>query len=106
MFYRCGSLKKLLLGSNKLITLPDTIHLLKDIEVLDLSNNPDLIMPPKPSGMATDGLQFYNIDFSLQNQLRLAGAVVPNSIQPPQSKLLHIYLINVISMLWYKFNNF
>lgn len=45
-------------------------------------------MPPKPSGVATDGLQFYNIDFSLQNQLRLAGAVVPSSIQPPQSKLL------------------
>lgn len=39
-------------------------------------------MPPKPTNMATDGLQFYNIDFSLQNQLRLAGAVVPNSIQP------------------------
>lgn len=82
---RCGSLKKLLLGSNKLITLPDTIHLLKDIEVLDLSNNPNLIMPPKPTSMATDGLQFYNIDFSLQNQLRLAGAVVPNSIQPSQA---------------------
>jgi hypothetical protein len=75
------------LGSNKLITLPDTIHLLKDIEVLDLSNNPDLIMPPKPTNMATDGLQFYNIDFSLQNQLRLAGAVVPNSIQPSQGKV-------------------
>lgn len=83
--FRCGSLKKLLLGSNKLITLPDTIHLLKDIEVLDLSNNPDLIMPPKPPNVATEGLQFYNIDFSLQNQLRLAGAVVPNSIQPSQS---------------------
>lgn len=41
-------------------------------------------MPPKPINLATDGLQFYNIDFSLQNQLRLAGAVVPNSIQPSQ----------------------
>lgn len=96
-FFRCGSLKKLLLGSNKLITLPDTIHLLKDIEVLDLSNNPNLIMPPKPTNMTTDGLQFYNIDFSLQNQLRLAGAVVPNSIQPSQSKfyLLSIFLIHI-----------
>ncbi|XP_050429442.1 protein flightless-1 [Adelges cooleyi] len=82
---RCGNLKKLLLGSNKLITLPDTIHLLKDIEVLDLNNNPDLIMPPKPTSLATEGLQFYNIDFSLQNQLRLAGAVVPNSVQPTQT---------------------
>lgn len=43
-------------------------------------------MPPKPTSMATDGLQFYNIDFSLQNQLRLAGAVVPNSIQPTQGR--------------------
>lgn len=50
-------------------------------------------MPPKPTNMTTDGLQFYNIDFSLQNQLRLAGAVVPNSIQPSQSKF---YLLSII----------
>lgn len=49
-------------------------------------------MPPKPTSMVTDGLQFYNIDFSLQNQLRLAGAVVPNSIQPSQGILC---LINI-----------
>jgi len=41
-------------------------------------------MPPKPTSLEIDGLQFYNIDFSLQNQLRLAGAIVPNSIQSPQ----------------------
>lgn len=43
-------------------------------------------MPPKPTSLATEGLQFYNIDFSLQNQLRLAGAVVPNSIQQAQGR--------------------
>jgi len=50
-------------------------------------------MPPKPTSTATDGLQFYNIDFSLQNQLRLAGAVVPNSIQPSQGKFLKLVLL-------------
>lgn len=75
---RCGSLKKLNLSSNRLITLPDAIHLLTDLDKLDLRNNPDLIMPPKPAEMTRGaGLEFYNIDFSLQNQLRLAGANVP-----------------------------
>ncbi|XP_030759863.1 protein flightless-1 [Sitophilus oryzae] len=75
---RCGSLKKLNLSSNRLITLPDAIHLLTDLDSLDLKNNPDLIMPPKPTEMTKGaGLEFYNIDFSLQNQLRLAGATVP-----------------------------
>ncbi|CAG2120477.1 unnamed protein product, partial [Medioppia subpectinata] len=70
---RCGKLKKLILANNRLITLPDAIHLLTDLAVLDLNNNPDLIMPPKPSEYAKR-LEFYNIDFSLNNQLRLAGA--------------------------------
>lgn len=75
---RCGSLKKLNLSSNRLITLPDAIHLLGDMDLLDLRNNPNLVMPPKPVEMTRgDGLEFYNIDFSLQNQLRLAGANVP-----------------------------
>lgn len=75
---RCGSLKKLNLSSNKLITLPDAIHLINDWDSLDLRNNPDLIMPPKPTELVRgSGVEFYNIDFSLQNQLRLAGANVP-----------------------------
>ncbi|KAI5719900.1 hypothetical protein M8J76_016466 [Diaphorina citri] len=79
---RCGSLKKLILSSNRLITLPDTIHL-SELQVLDLKDNPDLIMPPKPQvAQKGDGIQFYNIDFSLQNQLGLAGAVVPQSVPP------------------------
>lgn len=75
---RCGSLKKLILNSNRLITLPDAIHLLGDLENLDLRDNPDLVMPPKPlEAQKGSGVEFYNIDFSLQNQLRLAGASVP-----------------------------
>lgn len=77
-YFRCGSLKKLNLSSNRLITLPDAIHLLGDLDSLDLRKNPDLVMPPKPTEFAKGaGLEFYNIDFSLQHQLRLAGANVP-----------------------------
>nr|XP_022915858.1 protein flightless-1 isoform X2 [Onthophagus taurus] len=82
---RCGSLKKLNLSSNKLITLPDAIHLLTDLDSLDLRDNPELVMPPKPHEMSKGaGLEFYNIDFSLQNQLRQAGANVP-APQPSQN---------------------
>ena len=81
---RCGRLKKLILSNNRLITLPDAIHLLNDLEVLELSNNPDLIMPPKPVEyyQAKKGMEFYNIDFSLNNQLRLAGAPNPEGVAP------------------------
>lgn len=40
-------------------------------QVLDVRENPSLIMPPKPADCAAE---WYNIDFSLQNQLQLAGA--------------------------------
>ncbi|XP_069761367.1 protein flightless-1 homolog [Narcine bancroftii] len=68
---RCGKLKKLVLNKNRLVTLPEAIHFLADIQVLDVRENPNLIMSPKPVDQTTE---FYNIDFSLQNQLRLAGA--------------------------------
>lgn len=43
-------------------------------------------MPPKPTEASQGaGIEFYNIDFSLQNQLRLAGANVP-APTPVQSK--------------------
>ena len=40
-----------------------------------MQENPDLVMPPKPPDMMHGaGIAFYNIDFSLQTQLQLAGA--------------------------------
>lgn len=36
-----------------------------------MRENPNLVMPPKPLDQTSE---WYNIDFSLQNQLRLAGA--------------------------------
>ncbi|XP_034083168.1 protein flightless-1 homolog [Gymnodraco acuticeps] len=68
---RCGKLKKLVLNKNRLVTLPEAVHFLTDLEVLDVRENPNLVMPPKP---VDRGAEWYNIDFSLQNQLRLAGA--------------------------------
>lgn len=83
---RCGNLKKLNLSSNQLITLPESIYLLGDMDLLDLRNNPELIMPAKPTELQKgDGVEFYNIDFSLQNQLRLAGAQIPPSVSTPTS---------------------
>ncbi|XP_037868350.1 protein flightless-1 [Bombyx mori] len=77
---RCGALKKLNLSCNKLITLPDAVHLLSDLESLQLHGNPDLVMPPKPVERPRGaGLQYYNIDFSLQAQLQLAGAASAES---------------------------
>ncbi|XP_049873153.1 protein flightless-1 [Pectinophora gossypiella] len=84
---RCGSLKKLNLSCNKLITLPDAIHLLSDLESLQLHGNPDLVMPPKPVERSRGaGVQFYNIDFSLQTQLQLAGATTPSPATPSSIK--------------------
>ncbi|CAJ0915080.1 unnamed protein product [Ranitomeya imitator] len=68
---RSGKLRKLVLNKNRLVTLPEAIHFLPDLEVLDVRENPSLVMPPKPVDRTSE---FYNIDFSLQNQLRLAGA--------------------------------
>nr|XP_033819549.1 protein flightless-1 homolog [Geotrypetes seraphini] len=68
---RCTKLKKLVLNKNRLVTLPEAVHFLTELEVLDVRDNPSLVMPPKPVDRTSE---WYNIDFSLQNQLRLAGA--------------------------------
>ncbi|KFV77822.1 Protein flightless-1, partial [Struthio camelus australis] len=68
---RCSKLRKLVLNKNRLVTLPEAIHFLTDVEILDVRENPNLVMPPKPVDRTSE---WYNIDFSLQNQLRLAGA--------------------------------
>lgn len=72
-----------------MITVPDAIHLLTDLEQLDLRDNPNLVMPPKPMEVQKgSGIEFYNIDFSLQHQLRLAGANVPTPIQTAGKSVL------------------
>lgn len=52
-------------------------------QTLDVRDNPDLVMPPKPAEMKKS-FEYYNIDFSLNNQLRLAGApTAPSTGQSP-----------------------
>lgn len=87
--FRCGRLKKLILTSNRLITLPDTIHLLFDLEILELSHNPDLMMPPKPLNESARNNEFYNIDFSLNTQLRLAGDPALARLPPQQPETVN-----------------
>ena len=62
------------------MTSPEAIHFITEsLDILQLDDNPDLIWPPKPRGLAEgSGIQFYNIDFSLQAQLRNAGAQSTN----------------------------
>ncbi|XP_071129219.1 protein flightless-1 homolog isoform X5 [Mytilus edulis] len=82
---RCGKLKRLLLNGNRLVTLPDILHLLPELETLDVRENQGLVMPPKPADIRK-GNEYYNIDFSLNTQLRLAGAPAPPTADqsPPQ----------------------
>ena len=73
---RCGNLKKLILNKNKLKTLPMAIYTLQ-LEELDISENPEFQMPIKPIKVKKNigaGISFYNVDFSLERQLILAGA--------------------------------
>lgn len=76
---RCVRLQRLKLNDNRLITLPDSIHLLPDLRELDLHNNEELVMPPKPNEQRK-ALAFYNIDFSLANQMKLAGQSASSSM--------------------------
>ncbi|KAK6312622.1 hypothetical protein J4Q44_G00182860 [Coregonus suidteri] len=89
---KLGKLKKLYVNSNKLDFegVPSGVGKLSSLQefmaannnlelipeglcrwVLDVRENPNLVMPPKPVDRTAE---WYNIDFSLQNQLRLAGA--------------------------------
>ena len=54
------------------------------VQTLDVRDNPDLVMPPKPAELRKN-MEFYNIDFSLNTQLRLAGAApVPSTGNTPR----------------------
>ncbi len=56
-------------------TLPDAIHFLQ-LQELDVHENPDFKMPPKPVEIQKRAnAMYYNVDFSLQHQLQLAGAI-------------------------------
>ncbi|CAB3984718.1 flightless-1 homolog [Paramuricea clavata] len=71
---RCLKLKKLILHSNCLLTLPEAIHFLPNLKELDTHNNPNLEMPPKPAAQQIgSGAEYYNVDFTLETQLRLAA---------------------------------
>lgn len=76
-FGRCGRLQKLILSNNNLISLPDAIYLLNDLKVLDLNNNPNLILPPKPTELQVNK-SMYNIDFTLANQLKKTSTATSN----------------------------
>lgn len=63
---------------------------------MDMRNNPNLVMPPKPSEKKKN-LAFYNIDFSLENQLKLAGQSPTSSVtsSPGFVKKIVLYLFNL-----------
>eukprot|EP00057_Strongylocentrotus_purpuratus_P005896 XP_011660370.1 PREDICTED: protein flightless-1 homolog [Strongylocentrotus purpuratus] len=84
---RCPKIKKLILTKNRLYTLPEAIHFITDLETLDVRDNPDLVMPPKPIPQQIgSGAEYYNIDFSLSHQLRLVGVVPPSQASSPSAK--------------------
>lgn len=57
-------------------------------------------MPPKPPEMQQGaGIEFYNIDFSLQHQLRLAGAA-PATPQDERSESSLILILSGHEIPW------
>ena len=75
---RCVKLQRLKLNGNRLVTLPASVHLLPDLKELDVRNNPQLVMPPKPS-QHSQRSAYYNIDFSLEAQKKAAGQATTSS---------------------------
>jgi hypothetical protein len=58
-------------------------------------------MPPKPVElMKGSGVEFYNIDFSLQNQLRLAGASVPQSLQDQVTVIIFSRILKLLTWVY------
>ncbi|PIK45358.1 hypothetical protein BSL78_17779 [Apostichopus japonicus] len=83
--FRCPRIKKIALNSNQLITIPEAVHFITELETLDVRDNPDLVMPPKPIPQEKVN-DYYNVDFSLSHQLRLVGATPPPQEGPPSAK--------------------
>ncbi|OAF71434.1 Adseverin [Intoshia linei] len=65
---RCTKLEELFLTDNSLVTLPDSIYFLRNLKILETSNNPNLVMPEKPKAVIDPAKQL-GIDFSLEYQL-------------------------------------
>uniref|UniRef100_A0A8C4DR06 Protein flightless-1 homolog n=1 Tax=Dicentrarchus labrax TaxID=13489 RepID=A0A8C4DR06_DICLA len=72
---KLSSLTEFMAANNNLELIPEGLcsitPCIQILIILDVRENPNLVMPPKPVDRAAE---WYNIDFSLQNQLRLAGA--------------------------------
>ncbi len=82
-FLKCLNLKKLILINNRLRYLPKGIQYLPKLELIETRGNPDFKAPPKPNPHALANA-YYNIDFSLQHQLRLASAAGTVALSTPQ----------------------
>nr|CAH0109694.1 unnamed protein product [Daphnia galeata] len=82
-FLKCLTLKKLILINNRLRFLPKGIQYLPKLELIETRGNPDFKPPPKPNPHALANA-YYNIDFSLQHQLRLASAAGTVALPTPQ----------------------
>lgn len=82
-FTKCLTLKKLILINNRLRALPKGIQYLPKLESIETRGNPDFKAPPKPNPQALSNA-YYNIDFSLQHQLRLASAAGTVALSTPQ----------------------
>lgn len=82
-FLKCCTLKKLFLINNKLKSLPKGIQNLPKLESIETRGNPDFATLPKPNSQALRNA-YYNIDFSLQHQLKLASAAGTVAVPTPQ----------------------
>jgi len=70
-------------------------------QTLDVRENPDLVMPPKPPELMNGAnMEFYNIDFSLSHQLQLAGAAPPPSSTETTSTSRVFGFHLVVAMPW------
>lgn len=76
--------------------------LLYTLQVLDIRDNPDLVMPPKPPELARGAWsEFYGVDFSLEHQQELAGiAPVPSSADETPSKIARLLASMSAPVLW------
>ncbi|XP_063682429.1 protein flightless-1 homolog isoform X2 [Bolinopsis microptera] len=84
---KCNSLKQMNLSGNQLVALPASIWELKQLKNLNTDDNPSLVMPDKPPPeVKGSGAEFYNVDFSLYNQRKVAGLKPSAETMPQKDK--------------------